>query len=75
MSVVAPYWLLALALIACVSIVLIIRFPSRRWPRPLAVSAAGAILSAMLFDDAGATRAILLTGLVLTVGTAAAERK
>lgn len=75
MSDVRWYWILALGLTSCVAIVLALRFPARRWPRPLAVSAVGAILSMMFFDDDGTTRAILLTGLVLTIGTAASERK
>jgi uncharacterized membrane protein YjjB (DUF3815 family) len=75
MTDVLLYWGFALALIACIAIVLIVRYPARRWPRPLAVSAAGAILSMTVSGDAGATRAILMAGLVLTVCTAAAERK
>lgn len=75
MSDVRWYWILALALTFCVAIVLALRFRERRWPRPLAMSAVGAILSMVLFDDDVATRAILLTGLVLTIVTATAERK
>lgn len=69
------YWIIASGLIACLALFLALRFPARRWPRPLAMSAVGAIVATLLLDDDGATRAILLTGLVLTIATAATERK
>jgi hypothetical protein len=63
------YEVLALVLVGSLALYLIFRFPGQRWPRPLAVTAAGAIL-AIFLGEAGAVPAILITGVVLTVGAA-----
>ena len=78
MTEVRWYWVAPLALIGIVALCLIFRFRNKHWLRPIAVTAAGAIFS--LFwetrsEDNSALGPILLTGLILTVTTAAAGRK
>lgn len=74
MADIAWYWLLSLALIGISALYLVFRFPSQRWPRAMAVTCAGAIVS-LFFGDASALWPILLTGGILTIGSAAAQNK
>jgi len=68
------YWVLSLTLIGVVALYLMFRFRGQRWPRVMAVTAAGAMLS-MFVGDGSATSPILLTGLILTIGSASSARK
>ena len=68
------YWVVSLALIGTIALYLIFRLPTQRWPRAMAVTAAGAIVS-LFFGDASALWPILLSGSVLTICSAAAQRK
>jgi len=72
------HWVAALALIGIVAFCLIFCFRDQRWLRPLAVTAAGAILALFwegMSGDASALGPILLTGLILTITTVASGRK
>jgi len=68
------YWIVSLALIGIIALYLIFRLRTKRWPRAMAVTAVGAIVS-LFFGDASALWPILLSGSVLTVCSAAAQRK
>lgn len=68
------YWVLSLALTGIIALYLIFRFPSQRWPRAIAVTAGGAIVS-LFFGETSALWPILLTGGILTVVSAAAQSK
>jgi cytochrome bd-type quinol oxidase subunit 2 len=68
------HWLLPLALMGIAALFLVIRFPGRRWPLPIAVTAAGAIVS-ILAGESSALFPILLTGVILAVCAAASGRK
>ncbi|WP_379677235.1 hypothetical protein [Massilia consociata] len=68
------YWVLLLALAGVVALCLAVRFRDQRWPRVIAATAVGAIVS-LYIGDAGATRSILLAGVILAVGSAAARRR
>lgn len=74
MAEVAWDWVLSLAVIGIIALYLIFRLPGQRWPRPMAVTAGGAIVS-LFFGDASALWPILLTGGILTVCSAVAQRK
>ena len=68
------YWIVSLALIGIIALYLIFRLRTKRWPRAMAVIAAGAIVS-LFFGDASALWPILLSGSILTICSAAAQRK
>lgn len=68
------HWVLPLALVGMGAVYLIFRLPGQRWPRPLAVTAGGAIVS-VSWGDTSALGPILITGVILTIGTAASARK
>lgn len=74
MANVAWYWIISLALMGVIALYLNFRLPSLRWPRTMAVTVVGAAVS-LIFDEAGALRSILLTGAILTICSAAAQRK
>jgi len=74
MANVAWYWVISLALIGMIALYLIFRLPTRRWPRAMAVTAGGAIVS-LFFGNASALWPILLSGSVLTICSAAAQGK
>lgn len=72
------HWVVPLALIGIVAFCLIFSFRDQRWLRPLAVTAAGAILSLLWENVSGDTSAlgpILLTGFILTITAVASGRK
>lgn len=73
MANVAWHWVISLALVGIIALYLIFRLPTQRWPRAMAVAAAGAIVS-LFSGDASAFWAILVTGSVLTICSAAAQR-
>jgi cytochrome bd-type quinol oxidase subunit 2 len=74
MANVAWYWVVSLALAGIIALYLIFRLPTQRWPRVMAVTAAGAIAS-LFFGDASAFWPILLSGSVLTICSATAGHK
>lgn len=65
-------WVGALGIVGIVALYLAFRFSKQRWPRALAVTVAGAIVS-LLIGDASATIPILLTGVILAVCSAASR--
>lgn len=65
-------WVGALGIVGIVALYLAFHFSKQRWPRALAVTVAGAIVS-LLIGDASATIPILLTGVILTVCSAASR--
>ena len=67
-------WYAILAPAGGLALYLIVRFPKRRWPRPMAVTSAGGII-AILLGEAGAVPAILSSGIVLTVCAASTADK
>jgi hypothetical protein len=67
-------WVGVLGLLGIVAVCLAIHFRTQRWPRVIAVTAGGAIVS-ILVGEPGAVDSILLTGLILTVGSAAGNRQ
>lgn len=74
MENVAWYWVVSLALIGITALYLTFRLPTQRWPRAMAATTTGAIVS-LFFGDASALWPILLSGSVITVCSAAAQRK
>jgi len=78
MTEVRWHWVAPLALIGIVALCLIFRFRDKHWLRPIAVTAAGAIFSLFWEGTSGDSSAlvpILLTGLILTITSAATGRK
>ena len=67
-------WGGALGLLGIVAACLAFHFRKQRWPRVIAVTAGGAIL-AILTREPGAVGPILLTGFILTICSAAANRQ
>ena len=64
----------ALGLFGIVALCLALRFRRQPWPRMLAVTAAGAILS-ILLGEPSARDPILLTGIILAIGSIGAKRE
>ena len=64
----------ALGLVGLLALYLAFHFPKQRWPRVIAVTAGGALVS-ILLGETSAIGPILLTGLVLTMCSVAATSK
>lgn len=74
MEDVAWHWVGSLAVVGLVGLYFIFRLPKHHWPRTMAVTAGGAMV-ALFFGDASALWPILMTGCILTLGSAATQRK
>lgn len=67
-------WASVLGSLGVIALYLAFRLPMQRWPRVIAV-AAGAAFVSVLMGETGAATAILITGMIMGIASAAATRK
>lgn len=67
-------WIGVLGTLTIVALYLAFHFSKQRWPRVIAVTTGGAIVS-ILIGETSAVAPILITGVILAVGSAAAPRE
>jgi len=74
MQDVSWYWIASVGLIGMTALYLAFRLSNQRWPRVMAATAAGVVVC-VYAGDVSALRAILLSGAILTICSATAQRK
>jgi len=74
MQDVSWYWIASASLIGMTALYLAFRLSNQRWPRVMAATAAGVVVC-VYAGDVSALRAILLSGAILTICSATAQRK